>query len=58
MKLTTTFFGLFFTSILFAQNVNIPDTNFKNVLVNYIYFDANQNQYNLDANNDGEIQIS
>ncbi len=32
-----------------AQNVNIPDTNFKNYLVNHA---------RIDRNGDGEIQVS
>jgi hypothetical protein len=42
----------------YSQNVHIPDANFKNALVNFTYADVNNNIFNLDANGDGEIQVS
>ena len=55
-----TAFALSFT--LQAQIINIPDTNFKNALVNTIcanteYGSPNVNS-DVDLNNDGEIQVS
>jgi len=41
--------GLFFSHILFAQIVNIPDVNFKNALLNHTPV--------IDINGDGEIQV-
>ena len=42
------FFLLFLTGITNAQIVNIPDANFKAALI----------AYGVDANNDGQIQVS
>ncbi len=44
-----------------AQNVNIPDANFKNALMNILCVDTDNNGSNdadADTNNDGEIQVS
>ncbi len=57
---------LFFLTIGFlanAQIVNIPDANFKTVLLgssqyNYIAKDLSGNYFAIDSNNDSEIQIS
>jgi len=38
------------TTFAFAQNVNIPDQNFKKALLSHIHV--------IDTNNDGEIQVS
>lgn len=49
------------SSILFAQQVSIPDINFKNALVNDLVVDTDNDSIgdqNVDINNDGEIQIS
>lgn len=52
---------LFSSSIGFAQIVNIPDTNFKNALINTNCVDTNDDgnfDSDADTNNDGEIQLS
>jgi Leucine-rich repeat (LRR) protein len=52
---------LLFTNLFFAQIINIPDANFKNVLVNtncVILDDDLQGDADADTNNDGEIQLS
>jgi len=49
------------TTFTQAQNVNIPDANFKNALVNDIVVDTNGDgilDSDADTNNDGEIQVS
>lgn len=58
-------FVLCFTSITFAQIINIPDANFKNTLVNSNCatdmswpFSGSFNLYDVDTNNNGEIEIS
>src|SRR5690606_17346721 len=51
MKSIFTFFILsFFSNFLFAQNVNIPDANFKNALLAHDPV--------IDTNSDGEIQVT
>lgn len=51
MKPIFTFFILsFFSNFLFAQNVNIPDTNFKSTLLVHDPV--------IDTNSDGEIQVT
>ncbi|WP_420552999.1 T9SS type A sorting domain-containing protein [Tenacibaculum aiptasiae] len=51
MRRTITLLALFLASnVGFSQIVNIPDTNFKNTLINY--------SPTIDTNNDGEIQVS
>ncbi|NRA93598.1 MAG: hypothetical protein HRU26_13115, partial [Psychroserpens sp.] len=48
-------------SLIQAQNVNIPDSNFKDYLVNNICADLNNDGFvesDVDTNNDGEIQVS
>lgn len=49
--------GLIFISGVKAQIVNIPDANFKARLLTYSYNDDSGNHV-LNANNDGEIQVS
>lgn len=52
---------MFFHVIIQAQNVNIPDVNFKNALINTNCVDSDGNgNYDSDAdtNNDGEIQVA
>ena len=53
---------LFFSSLLSAQNVNIPDANFKNRLLNanpsYGIAYSNGVAVRIDLNNDNEIQAS
>ena len=49
MKSTLLFLSVFLSANLFGQNVNIPDTNFKNYLVNNIA---------INTNSDSEIQVS
>lgn len=53
--------GVFALQISHAQIINIPDANFKNVLVNWncADFDGDGNaDGTVDTNNDGEIQVS
>jgi len=50
-------FGLASLS-LSAQNVNIPDPNFKAALVNHQANNGGGIYYKIDTNNDGEIQVS
>ena len=56
------FLLLFFTSIIHAQIVNIPDVNFKARLLDKtnsaVAIDLLGKDTKVDANNDGEIQIS
>lgn len=49
MQKITFYFILLFSCSLFSQNVSIPDANFKAALLE---------QFDLDTNNDGEIQVS
>lgn len=56
-------FSILYSSLGFAQIVNIPDPVFKALLLsadesNSIAKDENQNSIRIDANQDGEIQIS
>lgn len=56
---TISFLSIFFICWMpVAQNITIPDANFKKALLNYTYTDTNQNTIKLDANSDGEIQVS
>ncbi len=55
--------GLFVFSGIQAQIVNIPDANFKAKLLEtseniHIAEDSDGNSFKIDANNDGEIQLS
>ena len=57
------FFLFFSGSFANAQIVNIPDANFKALLLsaspsNGIAFDANYYNCSIDLNNDGEIQLN
>jgi len=61
-KLFTLLF-LVFVQFIFSQNINFPDANFKNFLLqssptNGFVRDLNNNSIKLDQNNDGEIQVS
>jgi hypothetical protein len=61
INLTLLVFALFFSWSSFSQIVNIPDANFKNVLVNLNVTDSNGDgslNADVDINNDGEIQNS
>lgn len=63
MKKLYTLLFLIVSYLLFSQNINIPDANFKALLLqsssaNYIAKDLNKNPVKIDINNDGEIQIS
>lgn len=63
MKRILLLFILNFCSYLFAQNVNIPDTEFKNVLLsssptNQIAKDATGNWVAIDTNGDSQIQLT
>ncbi|MGJ8667208.1 MAG: hypothetical protein ACSHW7_12635 [Patiriisocius sp.] len=61
MKKIHTIYLLLFGFLSQAQNVIIPDGNFKSALVNTICTDTNgsgQPDDDVDTNNDGEIQIS
>jgi len=58
-----TFLLLIFVGVLQAQIVNIPDTNFKAKLLsanttNQIAMNSQFEYFKIDANNDGEIQLS
>jgi hypothetical protein len=64
MKKTLLFAFLFFTGMLSAQIVNIPDAAFKNLLINAgtgdlsdVAKDSTGNYVEIDTNNDGEIQL-
>ena len=50
MKYYYSFLMLLFCSVVFAQTVSIPDTNFKNALLSY--------SPSIDTNGDGEIQLT
>ena len=55
------FFGLCLHTAIIAQNVDIPDKNFKYTLVNDKSVDTNADgigDADADTNNDGEIQLS
>ncbi len=59
--LLVSFAGLMSVGSAWAQNVNIPDVNFKNALINRICVDTNYDgapDTDADTNNDGEIQVS
>lgn len=64
IKITSLLLFLLISTCAFAQIVDIPDANFKNVLVNtnaastmsYVPGQNYWTNYNVDANNDGEIQ--
>lgn len=59
MKNTTLLFLMLFCFKAYAQIVDIPDANFKAVLLSgTITTDADFNLIELDTNNDGEVQIS
>ncbi|MFD2916010.1 T9SS type A sorting domain-containing protein [Psychroserpens luteus] len=64
MKLLFTSFLFLFTILIgHSQIIDIPDANFKNRLLesdnsNSIAKDLNGNSYQIDVNNDGEIQIN
>ncbi len=63
MKKILLFIAVLISGISQAQIVNIPDTNFKNILLsantsNFIAQDINDNSIVIDSNNDGEIQIN
>lgn len=54
---------LIVSHLLFSQNINIPDANFKALLLqsssaNNIAADLNGNSIKIDQNDDGEIQVS
>lgn len=53
--------ALFLAANSFAQNITIPDSNFKNALLNSDCVDTTGNGYgdsDADTNDDGEIQLS
>ena len=55
--------AFFFTSLVNAQIIYIPDTNFKNTLlassyVNQIAKDLNGNWCIIDTNNNGQIEVN
>ena len=59
MKNTTLLFLMLFCFKAYTQIVDIPDANFKAVLLSgTITTDADFNLIELDTNNDGEVQIS
>lgn len=61
MKKRYVFILVFITAFAQAQIVNIPDTDFKNALVNTDCVDTNGDgigDSDADLNNDGEIQVS
>lgn len=56
-------FLFFITTIAHSQIVNIPDANFKNILINanssnYVAKNLSDAFFKIDANDDGEIQYS
>jgi len=60
-KIYFLFILVFFTTVVKAQIVNIPDANFKNALVNDPVYDLYCNgkiMIDVDTNDDGEIQVS
>jgi hypothetical protein len=66
MKKTLLLLCLLIATITQAQIVNIPNTSFKTALVesggaypyNLVAKNSNGNYFAVDANNDGEIQIT
>ncbi len=63
MKKLLLFFTILTFSLLNAQIVNIPDANFKQILLgaspsNHLARDVYNNWVSIDINNDGEIQLS
>ncbi|BDS14301.1 T9SS type A sorting domain-containing protein [Aureispira anguillae] len=58
MKLLLTIFSLCWGVLIYAQNVNIPDANFKNALLAHGYNILGYNINIIDTNGDGEIQVS
>ena len=58
MKKTLLLLTLAFTSYNYAQNVNIPDANFKNVLLAHGVTITGSNISKIDTNDDGEIQVT
>ncbi len=52
------FLILFLTGVANAQIVNIPDANFKAILTSKTAVDLDGNNTFIDANRDGEIQVS
>lgn len=63
MKKLINLFFIALASSFFAQNINFPDINFKNFLlqstsINGFVRDLNNNSIKLDQNSDGEIQVS
>lgn len=61
IKLSTSIFFILFSSFGFAQIVNIPNSNFRNALLNSNCVDIDGDQSGdvpADFNNDGQIQVS
>ncbi len=63
MKKLINLLFLAFVQVTFSQNINFPDAEFKNFLLqssssNGFVRDLNNNSIKLDQNNDGEIQVS
>ncbi|NHN26568.1 T9SS type A sorting domain-containing protein [Flavobacterium jejuense] len=58
MKKTLLFIVLILANLNFAQNVNIPDSNFKNALLAHGVTITGSGISKIDTNNDGEIQIT
>ncbi len=52
--------AIIFSNITYGQIVNIPDANFKDMLINQNVADifGNGIYYDVDTNNDGEIQVT
>ncbi|MVO08879.1 T9SS type A sorting domain-containing protein [Flavobacterium sp. TP390] len=58
MKKTLLLLILFFSSYIRAQNVNIPDANFKNALLDHGVTITGEGVSKIDINDDGEIQVT
>uniref|UniRef100_UPI004047EBF7 leucine-rich repeat domain-containing protein n=1 Tax=Flavobacterium sp. TaxID=239 RepID=UPI004047EBF7 len=58
MKKIILFFAIAIHAFSFSQNVNIPDANFKNALLQHGVTITGVGISKIDANNDGEIQIT
>ncbi len=63
MKKLINLFFIALASSFYSQNINFPDINFKNFLLqststNGFVRDLNNNSIKIDQNNDGEIQVS
>ena len=58
MRKIALFLALFLTTFSFSQNINIPDVNFKNALLEHGVTIVEPGVSKIDTNNDGEIQVT